>query len=163
MAIPAAADPNDFSDRYNTPIPPERQAAFNQYVADQTKATGKSPLNDRYDYDVQGDWLGGAARDERGHGSDRYKKPNHPTFSDQSQYHGKDGYVGGHWDQSSQGQYTSYTPSQTNLNFRSPTELQDYFTKTEPGIALRSPGYRPAPRSAPARVAPAPRRKPYAN
>jgi len=136
MSAAPQADPLDYSERYNTPIPPERQAEFNQWVAAQTKATGKNPLHDRYDYDVQGDYLAGAGRDERGHGSDQFKKPNHTTFSDQSIYHGKDGHQGGHWNQDAGGNYVSYQPSDTNLQFRSPEELQQYFKQVEPNTKL---------------------------
>jgi hypothetical protein len=154
-------DLGDFTDQYNTPVPPEKQPAFNQWVAAQTQATGKNPLHDRYDYDVTGDWLAGAGRDERGHGSDQFKKPNHPTFSDQSQYHGKDGYAGGHWNTDPQGQYTSYTPSHTNLSFRSPEELQQYFKQVEPNLALTPQGYRAQPARTPAQAPPPASRKSY--
>lgn len=145
---PDLGDLGDYTDLYNTPIPPEKQAAFGQWVDAQTQA-GKNPLRDRYDYDVQGDWLAGAARDDRGHGSDQFKKPNHPTFSDQSQYQGKDGYLGGHWGTDAKGSTVSYSPSHTNLTFRSPEELQGYFREVEPGTKL---AYRaqPAAKAAPA-------------
>ena len=134
-------DPNDFTDKYNTPIPPNRQGEFDQWVANQQKLTGRNPLNDRYDYDVQGQFLAGSGTDARGHGTDVFKKPNHPTFSDQSQYNLKDGYSGGHWTEQN-GNTTGYQPSDTNLQFRSPEELQKYFHDVEPGTALlpRNPG-----------------------
>ena len=131
------SDPDDFTGRYNTPIPATQQPAFNHWAATQKQATGKDPRRDMYDYDVQGDWLACAARDQRGHGSDQFKKPNHPTFSDQSQYHGIDGYTGGMWSDPSPAQPNgSYQPSQTNLTFHPPEELQEYFNKVEPGTTL---------------------------
>ncbi len=128
---PQQVDPLDFSAKYNTPIPPEKQAAFNKWVAAKTQQTGRNPLGDKYDYDVNGYFLAtNGATDARGHGTDQFKKPNHPTFSNESQYHGLDGYVGGQW--TPQG----YLPSQTNLQFRTLPQLQQYFQKVEPETRL---------------------------
>ncbi len=48
------------------------------------------------DYDLRGAYAAGQTRDGRGHMTDQFKKPNHPTFSNESQYaeHG----TPGHWD-----------------------------------------------------------------
>lgn len=132
---PAANDPGDFTDKYNTPIPAAKLPAFNQWADSQKAKTGKDPRNDRYDYDVNGFFLSGGATDERGHSSDQFKKPNHPTFSDQSIYHGTDGYQGGHWVEQN-GQYTGYQPSATNFKFHDPGELQQYFKDEEPDTKL---------------------------
>lgn len=125
---------SDYTDKYNTPIPPEKQAAFNSWVQSKKQATGKNPLGDRYDYDVNGYWLSGAANDPRGHGPDTFKKPNHPTFSDESIYNGVNGNYGGHW-----GDDNTYSPSPTNLQHRSMGELQDYFKQVEPDVKLKQP------------------------
>jgi hypothetical protein len=137
------ADPLDYSDKYNTPIPPEKQAAFNQWVAQKTKQTGKNPLNDRYDYDVQGDWLAGAATDERGHGSDLFKKPNHPTFSDKSKYNGVNGQFGGTWINPPAGG-SFYQPSATNIAMHGVNNLKRYFQQVEPDTQLLAPPAPPA-------------------
>ena len=121
-------DPYDFSDRYNTVLTPEEEAEFQ-----------KSPMaNDVYDYDARGAWK--AIRDglmdgpdARGHLGDMFKKPNHPTFSDQSIYHGVDGWVGGHWAQDEDGR-TAFTVGETNM--MSPEWLQGYFQQIEPYVAL---------------------------
>jgi hypothetical protein len=132
---PIPADPLDFSQKYNTPIPAAHQAAFDQWVNNRKASTGRNPLGDRYDYDVNGYFLSGAGTDSRGHGTDKFKKPNHPTFSDESQYHGLDGYVGGRWVTTPTGQFT-YQPSQTNVDFHSVPGLQQYFQRVEPGVSL---------------------------
>lgn len=123
-------DPLDFSGKYNTPIPPEKQPAFDQWATQQQQTTGKDPRGDRYDYDVNGFFLSGQATDPRGHATDQFKKPNHPTFSDESQYNGLDGYVGGKWSDK------GYEPSVTNLQFRPQPVLQQYFNKVEPDTKL---------------------------
>lgn len=136
---PQQSDPLDFTDKYNTPIPPEKQAQFDQWANTRKQATGRDPRNDRYDYDVNGFFLSGAATDPRGHGSDQFKKPNHPTFSDESQYNGVDSYVGGKWTDA------GYQPSVTNLQFRSQPGLQQYFNAVEPETKLLPAQPVPAP------------------
>lgn len=76
---------------YNTILPQGQESAYQQWV--QTL-----PINLRsdYDYDLRGAWLNGDLPDENYHMSDRWKKPWHATFSDESVYSG-DGAVGGHW------------------------------------------------------------------
>lgn len=129
--------------QYNTPIPPERQRDFDQWVAKQHTLTGKDPRADMQDYDVQGYFLSQGANDERGHGPDTFKKPNHPTFSDESMYSGKAGNVGGSWIPS--GQHSVYQASPTNMKFRSKDELNRYFSEVEPGDLVTSPPSTPLP------------------
>src|SRR5262245_39669562 len=98
-------------------------------------AARTNKLGDLYDYDLRGAFKSGAAADERGHLTDQFKKPNHPTFSDQSQYHGHGGLEGGHWTQESDGSY-SFSPGRTNHEFYSTQGMQRYFERNEPGNRL---------------------------
>lgn len=139
-------DPLDYSAKYNTPIPPEKQADFDKWVATQTAKTGKNPLNDRYDYDVNGYWLSGAGTDERGHGTDLFKKPNHPTFSDESKYHGVDGNYGGKWI-TAPGGATFYQASPLNLRLHGASGLKQYFQSVEPDTQLLVPPQMPQPQN----------------
>ena len=46
-----------------------------------------APADSGYDYDLRGAFKAGLIPDAKsGHWSDAFKKPNHPTFSDQSQF-----------------------------------------------------------------------------
>lgn len=76
---------------YNTILTPEQEREYAAWVE-------TLPLNLRsdYDYDLRGAWLNGDLPDENYHMSDRWKKPWHATFSDESVYSG-DVAVGGHW------------------------------------------------------------------
>lgn len=121
-------DPFDFSQTHNTPLNPKEEKAFTKWA----EKTGK--LKDLYDYDLRGFWKSGAATSENGHGSDLFKKPNHPTFSNQSQYHTPET-PGGNWTQTPLGQ-TMFTPSPFNLKNMSAPELQQYFKEVEPGVIL---------------------------
>lgn len=130
-------NPLDFTDQYNTPLAPAQQPAYEAWA----RANGQDPIGGKYDYDLQGAFLSktGNAGDPRGHFTDQFKKPNHPTFSDQSQYNGLDGYVGGKWTKS------GYQPSTTNIQFHPRPELQNYFDTTEPDTALLQPQPTPKP------------------
>lgn len=124
----------DFTDKYNTKLTPEQEKQF------EAKYPNRADLAD---YDLRGAWLAGAAKADNGHLPDTFKKPNHPTFSEESQYSGKDGYVGGKWKDVGGGKW-EYAPSQTNLSFRSADELTDYFKKSDPTVSLARD--KPAPR-----------------
>jgi hypothetical protein len=119
----------DFTSKYNTKLTAAEEVAFNTWA----RSTGK--LRDLYDYDMRGAWKDGVSAAGNGHFPDTYKKPNHPTFSNQSKYHGVDGYKGGAWaDDGSQ-----YTASPTNLQFYPPQALTGYFKQVEPKARLVMP------------------------
>ncbi len=124
-----------WSYQHNTPLPKEKQGEFSKWIAEQS-GKGKNPLKDMEDYDVQGYFLSGAATDERGHGTDKFKKPNHPTFSDESMYHG-DKAQGGKWTEIGGKSYFLASPD--NLKYRSAKELKEYFKKYEPDTILILP------------------------
>ena len=128
---PADTSESDgFYDKYNTQVPQEDLQAYTSWLLSEGSRQGRDLLMDRGDYDVQGYWLAGERPDERGHGTDAYKKPNHPTFSDESVYHGADGYYGGSWGNN------EFTPGRTNLEIRTPEQLAEYFASVEPGVRL---------------------------
>jgi hypothetical protein len=136
-------DELDYTDKYNTPLSSQQEQQFQawmkaQSVKSATNPTGRDISKDLYDYDMRGDWLQGANRDERGHGTDTFKKPNHPTFSIGSKYHGVDGNEGGQWGKRDDGSWT-FTPGATNLKNFSADEMQDYFKQVEPGNKLILP------------------------
>ncbi len=138
-AIPAEDD-KDFSSQYNTELLPDEEQKFQTWVQQRSAKQGRDASKDLYDYDLRGAWKSNAREAENGHLPDTYKKPNHPTFSDQSQYNGKDGNVGGTW-QEEQGGW-SFRPSKTNLDNLGVEGLQKYFKEREPNskLLLDSPG-----------------------
>jgi hypothetical protein len=137
QAPPPQADPMDYSDRYNTRLSAADEQRFQQWMRQQSQATGRDMSNDLYDYDLRGFFKSGGKFDEEsGHAGDTFKKPNHPTFSDQSQYHGVDGYKGGSWGGGQNGQPWTFTPSATNLQMMPLPDLQRYFAS--PAEAGRS-------------------------
>lgn len=88
--------------RFNTALSPQEEAAFNQW------AIANNRQQDSFDYDMRGAWKNGVGQSGNGHFPDTYKKPNHPTFSNQSIYDGQ-GMQGGEWSQ--QSGRDVYTPS----------------------------------------------------
>lgn len=128
------SDPRDFTGRYNTALPDDVEKMFGAWVIDESKRQGRNVANDMYDYDLRGMWNAGAGfGGGNGHATDQWKKPNHPTFSNQSIYHGVDGFQGGHW-QNGSGGGLQYVASPTNTY--SPQELQQYFQRVEPDVQL---------------------------
>ena len=136
----AYRDPRDFTDRYNTLLTPQEEAGYRTWL----NTVHPRQRNIR-DYDLQGYYK--AARDgidpsrfklavdPEGnlHFDDRFKKPNHYTFSTDSMYSGRDGYYGGQWRKLGNNKY-SYTVNPSNLY--SNAELQDYFNRNEIGNIL---------------------------
>ncbi len=72
---------------FNTELTQGAEKAFSHW----SPARG----DDGSDYDYRGAFAGGAGRGSDGHMTDQYKKPNHPTFSDESQYSSEGS--PGHW------------------------------------------------------------------
>lgn len=133
-----ADDPLDFTDQYNTTLPLDQQFNFTSKYMESTK----------YDYDMQGfhaanpDSNIASGNQNVGileHFPDTYKKPNHPTFSTQSMYHGVDGHEGGSWELLDDNSF-AFTPGASNLKHHSAQRLIDYFKKYEPNNHLILPG-----------------------
>lgn len=78
------------SDIYDTPLTQDQQTAYSK----------KFSPEDSTDYDMKGYFQDHPDADPHTDGThypDTYKKPNHPTFSDESQYNGVAGNQGGTW------------------------------------------------------------------
>ena len=118
-------DPLDYTDKFNTPLTPQEETEFNK----------RFQPRDSYDYDMRG-WFKQNQNEPKHEGGEHYvdtfKKPNHPTFSDESKYHG-DQYQGGHWDMENK----TFTPGATNLENHGREGLEDYFKETEPDYKLK--------------------------
>lgn len=121
----------DLTDKYNTKLSKDDEAEFQEWAAANPR------LGNTYDYDARGFWKSGAGTAANGHGSDEFKKPNHPTFSDESMYHGVDGNKGGTWGKN--GDKDTFKPSKTNMDNMSAADMQDYFAKVEPNVELVMP------------------------
>ena len=75
---------------YQTPLTPEQEMAFQLWKRQ------VAPNDTGEDYDLRGAFLAQFGRAPNGHMGYRFKMPNHPTFSDQSQYAKVPGTYG-HW------------------------------------------------------------------
>lgn len=73
-------EPQDYS-QLDTKLPPDKEADFQKWKAQY------APNDSGADYDLRGAYLKGYKPSaENGHFPDVFKKPNHPTFSDQSKF-----------------------------------------------------------------------------
>lgn len=113
---------------YDTPLSPEQMLAYNQFLKESKRGM------DETDYDLRGFFRDGNSFDAAGHGADWYKKPNHPTFSNESQYHGTDGLLGGIWAGS------QFIPSQHNLNVHGTRGIAQELLRSGQGVSLGGPG-----------------------
>jgi hypothetical protein len=130
-------DAPDMTDKYNTPLNAEDERAFGAWAKAQRRGPGVDATRDLYDYDLRGYWKknGGETLAEGAHLTDEFKKPNHPTFSDESKYHGIDGHEGGKWGGSEKEGWT-FTPGKTNIQMQGQHGLQEYFDQYEPKSKL---------------------------
>lgn len=119
------------TDIYDTPLTSEQEQDYSSKFG--PDANG--------DYDMKGYYLdnpGTNPNAEGQHYPDTYKKPWHPTFSDESMYHGVAGNQGGSWGTDADGKDT-FTPGPTNIHLHGVLGLLDYFDKTEPNATLLMP------------------------
>jgi len=97
----------------------------------------KNNLRESPDYDMKGAFTAGEQPDERGHMTDRFKKPTHPTFSDESIY-ADDKNKGGHWAQTGDGKW-SFAPGPANLKNGGIERVRAYLKENDPDVTLLAP------------------------
>jgi len=122
-------------DQYNTPLTDDEYPKFmswarNHYGIPEGKGKDfiKRQMND---YDLQGAWIeNDANQSDNGHFTSKYKKPNHPTFSDESIY--AEGNNPGMWREKEDGWH--YYPNKANKY--SKEYLNDYFKRNDPEAIL---------------------------
>lgn len=127
-----------FKENFNTPLSNEDEKAFQRWLGLQNRLRGRDVSKDLSDYDLRGYWSNIGFRDTKGHSPDTYKKPNHPTFSNESIYHGTDSpfgkWEGGRWGEG------SFTPSKAMLEHtHNMVDLAHYFKFAEPDYKLKMP------------------------
>jgi hypothetical protein len=110
-----------FYGKYNTPLTEREQKRFDKWATKESERQGRDIMMDKGAYDIQGFWRAGDWKrmDADNHGTDTWKKPNHPTFSTLSRYHGADGMYGGNWTKEA-----GYQPSKQTANRYS----QEYYS-----------------------------------
>lgn len=104
-------DPSNMEGQYNTALSPEQEAQFQQWRS-------KLPQQLQYmgDYDLKGAFLANAQQSANAHFTDQFKKPNHPSFSVESQYSRGPSMVGGTWQ--GEGPDAQFTPSAFNALYQ---------------------------------------------
>ena len=133
-----AVELNDqyFTENFNTPLSPFQELSFQAWMERNNR-----PPEELIDYDLRGFWKDNQSFAENGHGSDMYKKPNHPTFSDESKYHNTEApwggvFEGGTWSEDKKGN-VSYTPTATMLKYtHSLNDMHRYMKEYEPDVKL---------------------------
>jgi len=117
-----------------TPISKEKNDYYNWTKENKIEITD--------DYDMESFYKSGDYKKyEGGHFPDKYKKPNHITFSDESVY-SNDDQKGGKWYKDNQGNW-HFKPSEYNLKNKSFKELKQYFNTYEKDAILDTPDINP--------------------
>jgi hypothetical protein len=102
---------DESSDKYNTRLSRENESKFREWYAAvaQTKGLAEDPDDLNHHYDYRGFWAEDPERASRmlleapdSHFTDTYKKPLHPTFSEESKYSNYE-HRGGSWSVDEQG------------------------------------------------------------
>ena len=157
IAAPTAAPPQKtgnpsekFLDQYNTALSAADEQKFQQWALSNYGSPDR--LNGELgNYDLRGAWQelqsGKSKVADNGHLPDKFKKPNHITFSDESQYANGDGgkwqKIGGKW---------QFTPSKQTLELYGADGLKNYFAEQEKDANLN---LSPSPSVSQANSAPA--------
>lgn len=115
---------------YDTRLSPEQEVRFQAWA----RSVGRE--RDTEDYDLRGAWLSGAFSGD-GHGPDTYKKPNHPTFSNESIY-SEPSNEGGRWVPAGDGTWVFWA-SPTNMRHNALGDLLQYFKDIEAGNTIVFP------------------------
>ena len=146
--------------KYDTPLTKEEMKEFKAWTEKEkvrweadSKERGISATWDLEDqkrsYDVQGFWKAwhnAKTEEERnilldpetGHSTDKFKKPTHPTFSDESIHHGVDGKKGGTWGK--EGDTHVFSPTKHNINNMGGYQKYiDWVKRNEPEVKLEAP------------------------
>lgn len=136
---PTVANANAINN-YNTALSPDREQAFQAWASKKWAGGGMTLPDVLKNYDMRGFFASGGAQADNGHFPDAFKKPNHPTFSDESIYNGVDGNQGGRWVQDAAGNWVAFEATPTNAKYHNPKELADYFRRVEPETKLEMLG-----------------------
>jgi hypothetical protein len=129
VSFAAARDPNDYTNRFNTKLSASEEREFMAWAVENNR------LGDLYDYDMRGAWKeltsGSMQQADNGHLGDRYKKPNHPTFSTQSKYASRSN-PGGVWEERNGA--TVFKPSRQTIRRFGKDGLMSYAQRAEPNV-----------------------------
>ncbi len=119
-------------DQFDTKLDPESEQKFQKWKAQLPK-----PLQDDSNYDLRGAFLGGVHPSANDHLPDTYKKPNHPTFSQESKYSTPEN-PGGAWMQVGPDNWI-FMAAPANLKYQTADELSQYFDQNEPNSTVVLP------------------------
>ena len=121
--------------KFNTKLSDYEEKQYKADMVSESIDKGRDITMDEGAYDVRGAWVDKGQSGKlfpKGHGFDTHKKPNHPTFSNESKYATKEN-PGGSWLIKD----TFVVPKTNEFKGKA---LKKYMDKYEPGIAVVGPG-----------------------
>ena len=129
LASKAPKQKTDMTSKYNTGLSEDDQKLYN--IFEQSFGVTE---DDKKDYDVQGLFASGDYKDTVAWESDKFKKPNHPTFSAESIYNEIDGNQGGEYSSDEE-----FEPSATNMKYNTVDDLINHLSTS--GMKLKLAPY----------------------
>jgi len=123
-------------DPYTTQLDPSELQAYEAW-----RQSMPEHLRGDQDYDLQGAFKANLQVGENGHLPDTFKKPNHMTFSDQSQYSNEQT-PGGSWvpvDRNDESKGWIFNATEHNMRNAGLDRMQAYFDQYEPDSVLSMP------------------------
>lgn len=116
--------PQQSTGQYDSHLTPEGEQRFQEWKK------RFAPNDSGADYDLRGAFKAGEVPGADGHWTDRFKKPNHPTFSDQSQYaKGADAGKAGRWEGE---KFIPPSPSSGEQKPTPPREMKGFYRDKRP-------------------------------
>ena len=133
-------DDRYFLENFNTPLSLKDELNFSEWLADMSKVKGRDMTSDIANYDLRGFYkdTNGEMLSSDQHFTDKYKKPNHPSFSDESMYSGGI-FKGGKWRGDDESGWTFVPSAEMLKTTHNPQTMQQYFAQFEPGVGLVMP------------------------
>ena len=119
-------------DQFNTELSPLEEMMFNKWLAEKSSLDKRDVSLDLPEYDWRGWWKENSGElTKGGHVTDKYKKPQHPTFSNDSMYHGVAGAEGGIWRKDDKGEF--FKPGRSNI----PSRVKEYLKINNENVRMK--------------------------
>jgi hypothetical protein len=132
-----------FLRNFNTDLSAQDEKKFQKWLDKTSKNKGRDVSLDLITYDLRGFWKSGGGKfseTPEAHATDKFKKPNHITFSDESVYHNTENPRGGKWIGGKWHSDTVFEPSKEMLDTTHPVKLfLKRMSQNKSGVKVKLP------------------------
>lgn len=134
-----------FATNFNTQLTQPEEDDFSRWLDEAKNKYGVDLVSDMETYDLRGFFKSGGKNDtafmqRKGHAPDTFKKPNHPTFSNESIYSGATSPMGGEFKGGEWVSEDMFMPSREMLSTTHPIDwLKNYLREYGEGVKIVEP------------------------